>query len=62
MVSVVGAIDRVLAQVGIRHVLWTTSYEFVRLFETDFHIYGSKHATSLFIEAMLADLSPGRRP
>lgn len=43
---------------AIRHVLWTTSYEFVRLLETDFHINGSKRATSLFIEATLADLSP----
>ncbi|MEQ1661885.1 MAG: AAA family ATPase [Thiobacillus sp.] len=43
---------------AIRQVLWTTSYEFVRLFETDFHISGSKRTTSLFIEATLADLSP----
>ncbi|MBL8303633.1 MAG: AAA family ATPase, partial [Ideonella sp.] len=43
---------------AIRHVLWTTSYEFVRLSETDFHINGAKRATSLFIEATLADLSP----
>lgn len=43
---------------AIRQVLWTTSYEFVRLFETDFHISGSERATSLFIEATLADLSP----
>lgn len=25
---------------AIRHILWTTSYEFVRLFEQDFHIHG----------------------
>lgn len=43
---------------AIRHVLWTTSYEFVRLFETDFNIRGSERTTSLFIEATLADLSP----
>lgn len=43
---------------AIRQVLWTTSYEFVRLFEADFHISGSKRTTSLFIEATLADLSP----
>ncbi|MHB1258712.1 ATP-dependent nuclease [Thiobacillus sp.] len=43
---------------AIRQVLWTTSYEFVRLFETDFHISGSKRTTSLFIEATLAELSP----
>ena len=42
----------------IRHVLWTTSYDFVRLFETDFHVSGSTRAESLFIEATLADLSP----
>jgi putative ATP-dependent endonuclease of the OLD family len=43
---------------AIRQVLWTTSYEFVRIYETDFHISGSKRTTSLFIEATLADLSP----
>lgn len=42
---------------AIRQILWTTSYEFVRLFETDFHISGSKRSSSLFIEATLADLS-----
>lgn len=43
---------------AIRHVLWTTSYDFVRLFESDFHINGANRANSLFIEATLADLSP----
>jgi len=43
---------------AIRHVLWTTSYEYIRLFETDFHISGSARAEALFIEATLADLSP----
>lgn len=43
---------------AIRLVLWTTSYEFVRLFETDFHISGATRAQTLFIEATLADLSP----
>jgi len=43
---------------AIRHILWTTSYEFTRLFETDFHIHGATRTTSLFIEATLADLSP----
>lgn len=43
---------------AIRQVLWTTSYEFIRLFETDFHIDGMKRASSLFIEATLADLGP----
>ena len=42
---------------AIRNILWTTSYEFIRLFDTDFHIQGSTRATSLFIEATLADLS-----
>lgn len=42
---------------AIRQILWTTSYEFVRLFETDFHISGSKRSAALFIEATLADLS-----
>jgi len=42
---------------AIRHVLWTTSYEFVRLFEQDFHIKGDARAQSMFIEATLADLS-----
>lgn len=42
---------------AIRHVLWTTSYEYVRLFETDFHLEGATRAQSLFIEATLVDLS-----
>jgi len=42
---------------SIRQVLWTTSYEYVRLFETDFHISGSTRTQSLFIEATLVDLS-----
>lgn len=42
---------------AIRHVLWTTSYEYVRLFETDFHIAGNARAQSLYIEATLVDLS-----
>ena len=43
---------------AIRHILWTTSYEFVRLFEQDFHIHGNTRATSLFIEATLVDMNP----
>lgn len=43
---------------AIRYVLWTTSYEFIRLFETDFHIKGTTRARSLFIEATLVDLDP----
>lgn len=42
---------------AIRNVLWTTSYDFIRLFETDFHIAGKKRADSLFIEATLKGLS-----
>lgn len=42
---------------AIRYVLWTTSYEFIRLFETDFHISGSARAQSLFIEATLTGLN-----
>lgn len=42
---------------AIRYVLWTTSYEFIRLFETDFHISGSARAQSLFIEATLTELN-----
>ncbi len=43
---------------AIRYVLWTTSYEFIRLFETDFHVSGANRAQTLFIEATLADLNP----
>lgn len=42
---------------AIRHILWTTSYEFIRLFEQDFHIQGNIRAGSMFIEATLVDLS-----
>lgn len=42
---------------AIRYVLWTTSYEFIRLFETDFHISGSARTQSLFIEATLTELN-----
>lgn len=45
---------------AIRYVLWTTSYEFIRLFETDFHITGTTRARSLFIEATLVDLDPAQ--
>ncbi|WP_035568977.1 ATP-dependent nuclease [Caballeronia sordidicola] len=43
---------------AIRQVLWTTSFEYVRLFEHDFHISGSNRAVTLIIEATLKDLSP----
>lgn len=42
---------------AIRQVLWTTSYESVRLFEQDFHIAGSKRAETLSIEVTLSDLT-----
>ena len=42
---------------AIRHVLWTTSYEFIRLLETDFHIAGRERATTLNIEVALAGLN-----
>lgn len=42
---------------AIRHVLWTTSYEFIRLFEQDFHIKCDTRAQSMFIEATLVDLN-----
>lgn len=45
---------------AIRHVLWTTSYDFIRLFETDFHIRDATRTQTLFIEATLADLSPAQ--
>jgi putative ATP-dependent endonuclease of OLD family len=43
---------------AVRQVLWTTSYETVRLHEIDFHISKCSRAESLFIEATLVDLSP----
>jgi len=43
---------------AIRHALWTTSYEYIRLFDTDFHVVGDRRADSLFIEATLTDLDP----
>jgi len=43
---------------AIRQILWTTSYETVRLFDQDFHISGSTRSGFLFIEATLRDLSP----
>lgn len=42
---------------AIRQVLFTTSYESIRLYEQDFHINGSTRAQSLFIEATLSGLS-----
>lgn len=42
---------------AIRHVLWTTSYEFIRLQEQDFHTKESTRAQSMFIEATLVGLN-----
>lgn len=42
---------------AIRQVLLTTSYEPVRLYEQDFHIDGSRRASSLWIEVTLCQLS-----
>lgn len=42
---------------AIRQVLWTTSYEYVRLLESDFHIVKATRATALSIEATLVGLS-----
>lgn len=41
----------------IRHVLWTTSYDMVRLTESDFHIHGATRSDTLSIEAVLKGLS-----
>lgn len=46
---------------AIRQVLWTTSFESVRLFEQDFHVTGKTRADSLVIEATLRDLSPDQK-
>src|SRR5476649_438367 len=43
---------------AIRHVLWTTSYESVRLQETDFAAHEDARAQELTIEATLVELSP----
>jgi putative ATP-dependent endonuclease of OLD family len=41
----------------IRLLLWTTSYEIVRIQEQDFHVIGTSRAESLVLEAKLRDLS-----
>lgn len=43
---------------AIRLLLWTTSFEVVRLFEHDFHVRGTSRADTLVIEATLRGLSP----
>ncbi len=45
---------------AIRHVLLTTSYEHLRLFEQDFHIEGKSRAQTLSIEVTLSGLSPNQ--
>lgn len=46
---------------AIRQILWTTSYESIRLFEQDFHVLGASRADSLVIEATLCDLGPDQQ-
>jgi len=43
---------------AIRFLLWTTSFEAVRLQEQDFFVNGANRADTLVIEAILRDLSP----
>ena len=43
---------------AIRLLLWTTSFEAVRLLEQDFHVVGASRAETLVIEATLRELSP----
>jgi len=43
---------------AIRFLLWTTSFEAVRLQEHDFFVRGANRAEALVIEATLRDLSP----
>jgi putative ATP-dependent endonuclease of the OLD family len=42
---------------AVRQVLFTTSYENIRLFEQDFHIRDTQRAATLWIEATLRELS-----
>lgn len=42
---------------AVRLLLWTTSYENVRLQESDFHAHGTDQVETLTIEACLKDLS-----
>ena len=46
---------------AIRQILWTTSFESIRLFEQDFHVLGASRADSLVIEATLCDLTPDQQ-
>ncbi len=45
---------------AIRFLLWTTSFEAVRLQEHDFFVRGANRADTLVIEATLRDLSPAQ--
>lgn len=45
---------------AIRQVLWTTSFDTIRIFEHDFHVHGADRAASLVIEATLKGLTPGQ--
>ena len=42
---------------AIRHVLWTTSFEYHRLSEEDFHVTGAERAASLRICCVFAEMS-----
>ena len=42
---------------AIRHVLWTTSLDYHRITEDDFHVTGSSRATSLRICCVFSGLS-----
>lgn len=46
---------------AIRHILLTTSYEFLRIQEQDFHIEGSLRADMLWLQAEFRDLSKEQR-
>lgn len=46
---------------AIRHVLLTTSYEFLRIQEHDFHIEGNTRAETLWLEAEFRGLSSAQR-
>jgi putative ATP-dependent endonuclease of the OLD family len=45
---------------AIRLLLWTTSFENVRLLEHDFHVCGASRADTLVLEATLRDLAPSQ--
>jgi putative ATP-dependent endonuclease of OLD family len=46
---------------AIRHVLLTTSYEFLRLQEQDFHVEGTSRSETLWLEAEFRGLSREQR-